>query len=152
VASLNLSSRRGRDLVELPRGHSRLERVRLACRMRAIDATTMVERIATAKVRLVTIIASSELQDRVIEDLREAGAGGYTIGRASGGGLHGPRVRGVFDSGNVRIESVVSGEVAERVLEHLAQAYAGLSLIAFTQDVEAVPREHFLRPSRGPRL
>ena len=112
----------------------------------------MFERIATAKVKLVTIIASSELQDRIIENLREAGAGGYTIGRASGGGLHGPRVRGLWDTGNVRIESLVTTEVAERVLEHVAQAYADLSVIAFAQDVEAVPREQFLKPSRGPRL
>jgi hypothetical protein len=112
----------------------------------------MSERIATAKVKLVTIIASSELQDRIIEDLRQAGAGGYTIGRASGGGLHGPRLRGLWDTGNVRIESLVSTEVAERVLEQVEQAYGELSLIAFVQDVEAVPREQFLKPPRAPRL
>ena len=112
----------------------------------------MFERIATAKVKLVTIIASSELQDRIIEDLRQAGAGGYTIARASGGGLHGPRMRGMWDTGNVRIESLVSADVAERVLEHVAEAYADLPFIAFAVDVEAVPAEHFLKPSRGPRL
>jgi len=112
----------------------------------------MFERIATAKVKLVTIIASSELQDRIIEDLREAGAGGYTIARTSGGGLHGPRLRGIWDTGNVRIESLVTTEVAERVLEHVTQAYADLAFVAFAADVEAVPREHFLEPSRGPRL
>ncbi len=112
----------------------------------------MFERIATAKVKLVTIIASSELQDRIIDHLREAGAGGYTIGRASGGGLHGPRVRGLWDTGNVRIESLVTNEVAEHVLERVAQAYSDLSVIAFAQDVEAVPRAQFLKPSRGPRL
>jgi nitrogen regulatory protein PII len=115
-------------------------------------AMPMFERIATAKVKLVTIIASSELQDRIIEGLREAGAGGYTITRASGGGLHGPRLRGIWDTGNVRIEALVSTEVAERVLEHITEAYAELPFIAFAVDVEAVPREHFLEPSRGPRL
>jgi hypothetical protein len=117
-----------------------------------MDAKTMVGRIETAKVKLVTIIASSELQDRLIEDLREAGAGGYTITPASGGGTHGPRARGMWDTGNVRIESLMSAEVAERVLEHVAQGYPGLSLVAFAQDVEAVPREHFLEPSVAPRL
>ncbi|HTQ41136.1 MAG TPA: hypothetical protein VMI75_00170 [Polyangiaceae bacterium] len=112
----------------------------------------MSEGIATAKVKLVTIIASSELQDRIIEDLREAGAGGYTIALASGGGLHGPRVRGIWDTGNVRIESLVSTEVAERVLERVATGYPDLSLIAFAQEVEAVPREHFLKSARAPRL
>jgi len=120
--------------------------------MRAMLAMPMFERIATAKVKLVTIIASSELQDRIIEDLREAGAGGYTITRASGGGLHGPRVRGIWDTGNVRIESLVSTDVAERVFEHITQAYADLPFTAFAVDVEAVPPEHFLKPSRGPRL
>ena len=120
--------------------------------MRAMLAMPMSERIATAKVKLVTIVASSELQDRIIEDLREAGAGGYTITRASGGGLHGPRVRGIWDTGNVRIESLVSTEVAERVLGHITQAYADLPFVAFAVEVEAVPREHFRHPSRGPRL
>jgi nitrogen regulatory protein P-II 2 len=112
----------------------------------------MSERIETAKVKLLTIIATSELQDRLIEVLRVAGAGGYTITRASGGGLHGPRLRGLWDTGNVRIESLVSTEVAERVLEQVAQGYAGLSLVAFAQDVDAVPHEKFLEPSRAPRL
>jgi hypothetical protein len=112
----------------------------------------MFERIATAQVKLVTIVASSELQDRIIEELREAGAGGYTIARTSGGGLHGPRVRGMWDTGNVRIETLVSAEIAERVLERVSHAFAELPLVAFAQDVEAVPREHFLEPPPGPRL
>ncbi len=120
--------------------------------MRAMLAMPMFERIATAKVKLVTIIASSELQDRIIEDLRKVGAGGYTITRASGGGLHGPRVRGIWDTGNVRIESLMSTELAERVLEHVTQAYADLPFIAFAVDVEAMPPEHFHNPPRRSRL
>ncbi len=112
----------------------------------------MSEPITTGKVKLLTIIASSELQDRIIDDLRHAGAGGYTIAHASGGGLHGPRLRGMWDTGNVRIESLMSPETAQRVLEHVARAYADLSLIAFAQDVDAARPERFLKPSRGPRL
>ncbi len=112
----------------------------------------MFERIATAKLKLLTIVASSELQDRIVECLREAGAGGYTIGLTSGGGLHGARIRGLWDTGNVRIESLVSADIAEHVLEHVVRDYAELSVIAFVQDVEAVPREHFVNPQRGPHF
>ncbi len=106
----------------------------------------MPEPVKTAKVKLVTIVASSELQDRMIDDLHRLGAGGYTISRASGGGLHGPRVRGVWDTGNIRIEALVSPETAARVLERVVHAYEGFSLVAFVQDVEAVPAEHFESP------
>jgi hypothetical protein len=103
----------------------------------------------TASAKLVTIIASSELQDRLIDDLRSAGATGYTISRASGGGLHGPRTRGMLDMGNVRIETIAPHDVAARVLDRVVRNYEGLSLVAYTHDVEAVPRERFEKHPRG---
>lgn len=100
--------------------------------------------LETAKIKLVTVIATAELEERLMKDLRKAGASGYTISHVSaGGGSHGPRHRGVFDTGNVRIEMLVSAEVATRLLEVVVSNYADLSLIAFAQDVEAVPRKNF---------
>jgi nitrogen regulatory protein PII len=95
--------------------------------------------------KLVTVIATSELQERLIDDLRELGASGYTISTVSGGGLHGPRTRGVWDTGNVRIETLVPADVAAAVLERVVRGYEGLSLVAFMHEVDAVPREHFAK-------
>jgi hypothetical protein len=103
----------------------------------------MPDPLETAKLKLVTIIASSELQERLIDDLRKLGARGYTVSQASGGGLHGPRQRGIWDTGNVRIETLVPADIAARVLDRVVRAYEGLSLVALMHDVEAVPRAHF---------
>ncbi|HEY8090762.1 MAG TPA: hypothetical protein VIF09_23030 [Polyangiaceae bacterium] len=99
--------------------------------------------VPTAKIKLVTIIATSELEERLVDDLHRLGAGGYTVSRASGGGLHGPRTRGLWDTGNVRVEALVTAEVGTRVLQNVARTYEGMSIVAFMQDVEAVPAAHF---------
>jgi len=98
----------------------------------------------TARAKLITLIASSELQDRLEHDLRKLGATGYTDFRVNGHGQHGPRTRGMFDIGNVRIEAIVASEKAEAILDHFARQAETLGIIAFCQDVEAIPRKHFV--------
>ncbi|MGO9838634.1 MAG: P-II family nitrogen regulator [Polyangiaceae bacterium] len=99
--------------------------------------------VETAKVKLVTVIASSELLDRLTEALRALGAAGYTTASVNGRGLHGTRKRSLFDSGNVRLETIALPLVAEKILEHVAMHYPGFEIVAFAQDVEAVPRANF---------
>jgi nitrogen regulatory protein PII len=99
--------------------------------------------VETAKVRLVTIIAGAELEDRLSQDLRQAGAPGQTLSRVEGRGHHGPRTVSFLDRGNVRIETLVAPTVAEKILERIVGQYAGLEIVAFVQDVEAIPRESF---------
>ena len=108
----------------------------------------MENAVPTAKVKLVTIIGSSELQDRLIDDLRKLGATGYTISHASGGGVTGIRERGIWETGNVRIETLVPADLATRLLERVVHAYQGQSLVAFVLDVEAVPADHFAKRPR----
>jgi hypothetical protein len=103
----------------------------------------------TAKIKLVTVIASSEVQDRLIDDLRRLGATGYTTSAANGGGLHGPRRKGMWELGNVRIETLVPREVADAILECVVRSYESLSIIAFMHDVEAVPPDHFVKPAQA---
>jgi len=97
----------------------------------------------TAHAKLITIIASSELEERLEKDLRRLGAAGHTVARVEGRGKHGPRTRGMFDVGNVRIETIVSPAVAEVVLAHLAKQGESLDFLSFEHDVDAVPRSHF---------
>jgi hypothetical protein len=105
-------------------------------------------KLSPAKVSLVTIVASSEMQDRLIDDIRAAGARGYTVTQAGGGGVHGPRKRSAWDTGNVRIETLVTAEVSTRILAKIEQDYAGQSLVAFVHEVAAIPSDHFLDKTR----
>jgi nitrogen regulatory protein PII len=99
--------------------------------------------VDVARMKLITIIATSELLDRCERNLRRLGASGYTVSKVDGRGRHGPRTRGMFDVGNVRIETLVPPEIAQAILAHLAKEAETTELIAFAQDVEAVPGKHF---------
>lgn len=99
--------------------------------------------VDTARAKLITIIASSELQDRLEHDLRRLGATGYSVWKVDGRGQKGPRTRGMFDIGNVRIETVVALAKAEAILAHLAGVAETVELIAFSHDVDALPAKHF---------
>jgi nitrogen regulatory protein PII len=99
--------------------------------------------------KLVTIVAPAEYRERVERDLSDLGAGGYTLSEVSGSGQLAPRRHGLLSTGNVRIESLVTAEVAGRVLAHVAEQ-ADLRILAFAHDVEVVPVERFkARPPRS---
>jgi hypothetical protein len=100
--------------------------------------------LETAKVRLVTIIAGEELLDGLERQLKAMGVPGYTVGRADGRGMHGPRRSSFVALANVRIEVLLPPAEALRLLERIAQEYAGRQVIAFAHDVEAIPKEHFV--------
>ena len=57
---------------------------------------------------------------------------------------NGPRTRGLFDIGNIRLETIVPPEKAEAILAHLARQAETLDMVAFSLDVDAVPRKHFV--------
>jgi nitrogen regulatory protein PII len=97
----------------------------------------------TAKVTLVTVVAVFELEDRLVKDLTALGVHGYTRGKVEGFGLHGPRMAGLVDASNMRIEMLVSSELADRILDRLATKYVDQAIIAYVHEVQAVPPEHF---------
>ena len=99
--------------------------------------------MATVKLKLVTVIASFELQERVIEGLRASGAKGYTIVAADGRGRTGKRRHGMFEPGNARIESLMPAAAATKFLERVAAEAEEFRFIAYAQDVEAVPASRF---------
>ena len=103
----------------------------------------MSKSLETAKVKLVTIVAPGELRDGLEEHLRSTGATGYTIVRADGRGKHGPREAGFLAFANVRIETLMRAGDAVALLQYIASAYAEEAVMAFVQDVEAVPKAHF---------
>lgn len=87
--------------------------------------------------RLVTVIAEAVLEERLTADLRRWGVGGLTLVRAEGD-PHGSRV-GDIEGAFLRIECVVSADVAERVLSALDQHYLErFKVIAYDHPVRVV--------------
>jgi nitrogen regulatory protein PII len=97
-----------------------------------------------AHARLVTIIVYAEFQAQFERELKRLGARGWTVSEVDGRGLHGARKDSLFVVGNVRFETLVSPSVAEAILEYVDRAAETLEVVAFAQDVEAVPRKHFV--------
>ena len=72
--------------------------------------------------QLVTIVAESVVESRLIDDVKKCGARGYSLGHVTGEGVTG---RGTDDltGPSVRLETVVTDDVADRILTMLAQQY-----------------------------
>ena len=94
----------------------------------------------TENARLVTIVAATELWTQLEVDLRRLGVKGYTLMNASGRGGHGLREGSLLVTGNVRVETLVSPEIAHAIFEHLARTYPGRELTAYEHDVHALVR------------
>lgn len=98
----------------------------------------------TTTLKLVTIISDRLLATDVVSEICELGARGYTITEAQGQGERGIKPLD-WEGANSRIEAVVSPEVADKIIEHLAEKYfKHHGLIAFVQDVEVVRGERYM--------
>ncbi|HKO52673.1 MAG TPA: hypothetical protein VJV79_33430 [Polyangiaceae bacterium] len=105
----------------------------------------MTDGIEIAKVKLVSVVGSFHLGDRIADHLRTLGVSGYTRSKADGWGAHGSRRSGFLDGANVRIDTLVSAELAHRILRSMPIDFAG-QVVAFAVDAEAVPSSHFGSP------
>lgn len=98
---------------------------------------------ARGSVVCVTIVAESILEGRLVDDLRAAGALGWTISAARGEGPRGRRVSD-FEGGNVRVETLVSEDVAERIWSRLASDYfPNYAITAWTHDVQVARPDRY---------
>jgi nitrogen regulatory protein P-II 2 len=98
----------------------------------------------TTPAKLVTVIAESLLEDRLVRDFKTCGAKGYTITQARGEGSRGVRAS-EWEGANVKLEAIVSEAVADRILELLAQKYfQHFAVIAYLENVEVVRGEKYL--------
>lgn len=100
-------------------------------------------RMETAHLKLVIIVATAELQERLEKDLWSLGARGLTVHKVDGWGAHGRRRANFLDSGNVRIETLVQAPVAAKIFERVIKNYDGQEIISYAHDVDAVPKVHF---------
>ncbi len=90
------------------------------------------------RVKLVTIMAASELWDRLEADLRSLGVHGYTFMSANGRGARGLRQGGWLLAGNIRIETLVTPEKAKAIFDRLLGEYRSDEVAAYVHDVEAI--------------
>ncbi len=91
---------------------------------------------------LVTIIAERILRDRLVEKIRACGARGFTLGEVSGEGTS--RVHPhEWEGPSVRLETLVSDEVAHRIVDEVAKYFELHSLVVYTTEVRVVRPEKF---------
>lgn len=94
--------------------------------------------------KLVTIVAEAILRDHLTAELKHLGAKGFTIIDARGDGSRHLRA-GELPGENVRIDTIVSAAVAERILEHVAREYfSNYAVIAYVSDVAVVRGEKYV--------
>lgn len=98
----------------------------------------------TVELKLVTLVTERVLKDRLVRDLERLGAKGWTMTNAQGRGSRGVRAS-EWEGQNLRIETVVSKEVADRIVEHLAQEYfQHYAVIAYTENVQVVRGDKYV--------
>lgn len=73
-------------------------------------------------VTLLTIVAESLIENRLLDDLASCGVIGWTVTPVRGAGPENRRISEV-EGGNVKIEVLVSEDVAHRVWELLSSRY-----------------------------
>lgn len=98
----------------------------------------------TMPLKKVTIIAEAVLEDRLLREIRELGARGYTMAD-----VHGEGIRGIhaseWEGHNRQIDMLVSPEVADRILEHLANEYFPVyAVVAYVTDVAVVRGDRYM--------
>lgn len=96
-----------------------------------------------AKAQLVTIVLPFGTGDRLTRELKELGVSGYTTMRANGFGTTGARTYGLTDGANLRLETLVTSDLCERIMEHLGSHYGGESVVAHYHEVNAIPAAPF---------
>jgi nitrogen regulatory protein P-II 2 len=92
----------------------------------------------TVPLRKVTIVAEALLESRLLGDVLDCGARGFTLTEVRGEGSRGVRAS-EWEGRNVRIETLVAPDVADRILAHVAEVYfPRFAVVAWVEDVEVV--------------
>lgn len=94
------------------------------------------------EVTLVTIVTEAVIEPRLLHDLSACGAHGWTVTTAHGEGPRGRRVSDI--GGNIRVETLVSEDVAERIMARLAADYfPNYAIAAWTTQVGVARPERY---------
>lgn len=95
-------------------------------------------------VQRLTIIAEAVLEGRLLRLLADSGAKGFTLTEARGQGSRGVRAS-EWEGRNIKIETLVSPAVADRLLERLAEDYfPRFAVVAYVEEVGVVRGEKYI--------
>ena len=100
----------------------------------------------TVLMKRIVIIGDNTVEYRLLTEIRNLGASGYTCYAVHGQGARGVRPRHA-EPGNTKIEVIASPDVAQKILEHVSLHYFdNYAMIAFIDDVEVLRAEKFIVP------
>ena len=95
----------------------------------------------TQAVIKMTIVAEHVLRERLIDEIQQAGARGYTVFAVDGEGSRHRRVSEVL-GGNIQLETLVSSTVAEKLWTILQRDYfPHHAIIVYTHTVHVIRGE-----------
>lgn len=93
--------------------------------------------------QLVTIVAEAVVEQKLIADIKRAGALGYSVGPVKGAGATGNRSLELTGQ-SVRLETVVTESVAEAIMEMLAREYFDrYAVVAWVSPASVMRPERF---------
>jgi hypothetical protein len=93
---------------------------------------------------LLTVICEAALEKKLVADLQQLAAPGWTISDARGRGGRGVRSAGWETEGNIRLEIICSEELAERIASHLQERYyANYAMVCYLSQVRVLRPEKF---------
>lgn len=97
----------------------------------------------TAERQIVTIVAEAVVEARLIDDVKRLGAHGYSVGHVRGEGRTSSHLQDL-NGPSVRLEAVVTAEVADAILAHLAAEYFDrYSVVAWVSPARVLRAERF---------
>ena len=97
----------------------------------------------TVERQLITIVAEAVIERRLLDDIKACGARGYSVGHVTGEGTTGRHTHNL-NGPSVRIESVVTEDVAQTILGRLANDYfPNFAVIAWLSPVRVARPERF---------
>lgn len=93
--------------------------------------------------QLVTIVAESVVEQKLVDDIKKVGAKGYSLGHVKGEGVTGNRSLELTGQ-SIRIETVVTDRVAEAIMELLARDYFDkYAVVAWVTPAQVMRPSHF---------
>jgi nitrogen regulatory protein P-II 2 len=99
--------------------------------------------MTTTRRQLLTIVAEAVLEPRIVDDVKRLGAKGFSVGHVRGEGVLGRRTAD-WEGPSVRLETVVTDDVARRIVAHLAAEYfEHYAVVAWMTPVEVARGERF---------